>query len=77
MLVAIIMCLNYDRNLTNRRTSVRKCKYEQKDSFSYHVVHICKTIKISKRAKSVFSLLLLNVTWPLYYIFTKYGLWII
>ena len=28
-----IMCLNYDDNLTNRRTSVRKCNFKQKDIF--------------------------------------------
>ena len=48
MQVATIMYLNYDENLTNRRVSLRKCKYQHKDK--YRLLH-SKYFRITESIK--------------------------
>ena len=57
MQVATIMYLNYE-NLTNRRVSLRKCKYQQKDK--YRLLH-SKYFQINKNIKKDKTYFLLSL----------------
>ena len=58
MQVATIMYLNYDEYLTNRRVSLRKCKYQHKDK--YRLLH-SKYFQINKNIKKDKTYFLLSL----------------
>jgi len=59
MQIAFNTCLNYDRNLTNGRTSVRKRNYKQKDNFTLLLIYNPIPIKILK-GQNVFFIIIIK-----------------
>ena len=59
MQIAFNTCLNYDCNLANGRTSVRKRNYKQKDNFTLLLIYNPIPIKILK-GQNVFFIIIIK-----------------